>query len=218
MLLPMGQSTELGILLRGLKAQLQQQGRTLGEASQALDRHPAYLSRVLSGHRSLKVDELFALLGWVGLEPADFFAHLFPLGGRPAGATPSRPPRHKPAAAPEAELELPPAPSLLSPNRWADLTAQLLRRHIRTYGRTQREISRALGLSQDALGLALRGGTQLHCGHVFGVLAQLGESAGRFWTELALGEEAIDDTAWAGLLDQWDDLLSRARRVVDGER
>lgn len=217
MLRPMAPSTELGTLLRGLKERLQEQGRTLGEASQAIDRHPAYLSRVLSGHRSLKVDELFALLAWLGLEPADFFAQLFPLGGR-ASAPPSRPSQRRPPALRGQELELPPAPNPHSPERWAELTAQLLRRHIRAYGRTQREISRELGLSQDALGLALRGGTQLHCGHVFGVLVQLGESAGRFWTELALGEEAIQDTGWSALVDQWDDLLSRARAVVEGER
>jgi transcriptional regulator with XRE-family HTH domain len=189
------------------------------EASERLGHHPGYLSRALTGHLDLKVREALELLELLGIDPGEFFPFVFPFGGNPMAALLRAP---RPADVPA----LPDAGALLrealaargeSPPTPAQLTAragELLRMAIRRAGSSQREVSRALGLSPDALGLALRGNTRLSFHHLFGTLAATGVDPGRFFIELfvAAAEPLAARVSWRQLLDRLEEAFGEGAR------
>lgn len=167
-------------------------GKTARAASEALGFHGAFLTRAFRGHRPLRVEVVFRLLASLRELPYEFFDLHYPFAGDrlPAGQGPG-------------PLDLPGEPTLaelvrgeyrrtrtLAPGEHRDDLAAWLRRAIRRAKASQKEISLRLGLGPYALGLALRGNSQLTFFHVFGVLDALGFDAGRMFFEVFLPRPA----------------------------
>jgi transcriptional regulator with XRE-family HTH domain len=198
----MAPSPALDQLCRGLRVALEGAGVPLGQASETLGRYPEYVGRALRQREALKVLDLFELLPLTGIHPQRFFEIYFPLVQPLAGRPNSAPPG---AAELLERLQL-----LREPAEWSARVAELLRRHIRRCGTTQRAVARALGLPRDSLAQRLRGTSQLTWAHVFGVLENLGMRPGRFFLELVLDERDLPATlALAELLDLWEERLGR---------
>ncbi len=160
--------------------------------SLALGQHPKFLTRAFRGHRPLRVETVFQVLGLLGVHPYAFFKVVYPLGGRilPPLTTQQR-----------AALDAPGLPTLRALVQWQldsevplpaaahrRRLAEALRRAIRRHGPSVRGLSLQLGLGPHALGLALRGGTQLTVLHVLGVTGALGIDPGRVFFEAFLPE------------------------------
>lgn len=182
----------------------------LSQLSKGLGHHRNYLGKVLNGHLRVRVRELFELLTLLKVPPADFFDIYYPLGGL----------AHVRLRARYRDGELPIWGSDLrwfgeldawrrslsppSPEELEERAARLLRQYVRVSPTTQRAISRELGLSPDALGLALRGNTRLDFRHVFGVLQAIGMEPERYFAELVGPEDRnlVDTLRWNQLLDE----------------
>lgn len=167
-------------------------GKTAQACSEALGFHGAFLTRAFRCHRPLRVEVVFRLLASLREPPYEFFDLHYPFAGDrlPEGKGPG-------------PLDLPGEPTLaelvrgeyrrtrtLTPDEHRDDLAAWLRRAIRRAKATQKEISLRLGLGPYALGLALRGNSQLTFFHVFGVLDALGFDPGRMFFEVFLPRPA----------------------------
>jgi transcriptional regulator with XRE-family HTH domain len=196
----MTQEPPLETFYRGVKAALREGGVSLKAGSVLLEHFPEYLGRALTPEGRLKVPELFVLLERVGVHPSEFFEIYFPLGGQLSGGPEfldedDDPPR-------------PPQPSR-QPEVWAERAAELLRKRIRAQGKTQREVSLAIGLARDALGKTLRGDSQFTWWLVFETLRVLEVTPGRFFFELCCEpRRPADALRWSELLDLWERRLS----------
>lgn len=205
-------AVELG---RFLQAHIQASGLNAREVARGLGYEAGYLSRSFTGRVPLRVRVVFRVLERTRAEPSEFFDTHYPLGG-PTG-------RLLRGTAPSV-LDLPGLPTLeqtlkaerrrraassRSPEEHTALVAELLKEVIRRTGKTQREISRALGMGLDTLGVALRGQTDLSFFHLFGVLDQVGMSPARFFAELFL-------TADSGSLEaiRFSQLLTSLERAL----
>jgi len=205
-------------LREGLKEVVALSGRELQGLSEEIGRSPGYLGKVLNGHLKLKVRELFEILRRLHLRPEDFFNLYFPLGG-PLHARLRL--KHRGGAAsiwgPRPRIA---GPVELNSEQLAVKTARRLRGRLRMSGVSQRAMSRRLGLSQDALGLALRGNTRLSFRHVFEVLAAIRVRPERFFAEL-LGPEDGDLVAtlrWSQVLDEVEAHLVGTVEALEARR
>ncbi len=210
-------------LVRGLKAALRQAKISHSAASQHLDRGPSYVSRVFGGRLKLKVREVFELIELAGFHPWKFFDVYFPLGGERYAALRERYREERAdylAKAPDTgalllarlqrDLRHP-----VDSTEWSNRAGALLREKILAAGRNQRAISRELGLSPVALGLALRGNSRLTFGHVFGVLDRLGMSPARFFVELMSNEEdPTERLRLAEILDEFERTFEGALSAI----
>jgi transcriptional regulator with XRE-family HTH domain len=174
-----------------LREAVRSSGTSLKAVSLELGYAPPYLSRVLSGIHALKVRQVFAILTAVGKRPTLFLSDRYPLAP-PIAATRRRKKRSDLPLGPSArqmreEVESrkpPPDPKELAEKTASLLRGVLLRKHVR-----QRAVSRSLGLKDDTLGRALRGEADLLAFHLFGTLAAVGMTPGRFFAELFSGDE-----------------------------
>lgn len=180
---------ELGCLVQ---AWVRSQGRSSAALSREMGYASAYLTRAFGGQLPLRVRTVFEVLARLGTDPHPFFDAHYPLGGEPGrllGGLATGPSAETRFPAVDEELRL--ARQLAKrrkrkPHAVARRAGQLLAELIRREGRTQRQISLALGLSETALGQALRGGSELTFFHVFGVLEQLEISPALYFAELFL--------------------------------
>ncbi len=181
--------------------------------SLALGQHPRFLSRALTGQRPLRMETVFEVLGLLGEHPYGFFRAVYPLAGR------ILPPL---TAEQRAALDPPGLPTLQALVQWQLASeprlpaaayrrrvAEALRRAIRRHGRPLRHLSLELGLGPHALGLALRGNSQLTALHVLGVLTLLGADPGRVFFEAFLPEPAspLEHLERDKMLDAYEGLL-----------
>jgi len=182
-------SAELALLL---KAWIWGKGIALTELSRRMGLFPAYLGRVVNGVIPLKLTTVFGIFAALGERPDRFFDQHYPLGGRgPAG------PEEEPSV-----LDAPGEPSLralvalvegaeapVSPAERAARAGRLLREAILRGRTTHRAVSRALGLSEDSLGNALRRAQGPTAWQLFGTLHVVGMTPGRFFAELFSPED-----------------------------
>lgn len=187
--------TEVLGLGRALKQLLEQCHTSAREASQALGFAPAQLTLILNGRRPMRVRVVFALLEHLGARPIRFFDVAYPLGGvserllreeklapvDPPGAVPF----HELARRLEEEQGGP-----LTGDQAVEKLGWILRRVLKQAGLSQRQVSRSIGPSKDALGHALRGDTELNFLHIFGVLAATGRTPARLFAELFARDKA----------------------------
>ena len=74
----------LNHLLMCLRAVIGRSGVTRDEIEASLGWRPERTERLLDRRESIDVGEVVAILGVVGVEPADFFTETFPLEASPA--------------------------------------------------------------------------------------------------------------------------------------
>ncbi|HRC84245.1 MAG TPA: helix-turn-helix transcriptional regulator [Thermoanaerobaculia bacterium] len=198
-------------------------GTTPAALSLRIGRDASYLSRVLAGSRPLKLEVLFEALRAFGGDPREFFDMSFPLGGDAAYYLryPSR------SASPALSVLSEAARRAREVSGYYDRTpadhvsklAQHLRQVLRRERRSQREVSVALGLRRDSLGLALRGNTDLTSFHLLGTLEILEISPARFFTELFTvnASRPVDGLRSAKMVAALEVALSKAAlaRVAD---
>lgn len=204
-------------LQKGLRAALRRGKVRLKAASLELGRYDQYLSRTLSAHggEQLKVLDFYLLMALLEIHPYDFFRVYFPLGdGRAArvrwgGPVPPAPGKLDSEFMRLLRERLRERDAWRTPVDWTDATRELLREKIHAADATQRSLSLALSLSPDALGQALRGGTQLLWHHLFGVLDGIGMRPGRFFYELTfLESDLVQSLELSEALDLWEEGLS----------
>ncbi len=180
--------------------------------SQALGFHAAYLSRVLRGVGPLYVALVFEVLLRIKEPPEELFLTLYPLGGEPVRELVAV--RRKAKAKPADEGRMAEfvramrgrAHRPLDPAAYEAQARDWLRDALATKGVSQRQVSRRLGLGQDALGQVLRGAGRLTFVHVFAVLDAVEVDPGRFFFELfmppaATPAERLRRAQRAGLLE-----------------
>lgn len=173
-------------LALALKQQIRQRGSLATAVSQDLGRAPQYLTRVFAGRLELKMKDVLGALAFLGLDANDFFRRLYPVP-EPAGLSAYR--RQLVVLDRLARgLE---KPALPSTEEMLDKARRILRAWIVGAQLTQRQISVELGLSEDALGQALRGNTDLYAWHVFGVLAATGHTPDVFFDEACARDEGL---------------------------
>lgn len=168
-----------------LKPFLKEQNTTASAVSRALGRTPQYLTAVFSGRLGLKLKDLFGALALFKPHPQTFFDRL-DSGQAVASARGSR--GHL-AKLDELAARMTRPPYRRSPEETTDRAGQVLAAWVVGAGKKQREISRQLGLGNDALGKALRNETELAAWHVFAVLDAIGKEPGLFFEEVLAAEE-----------------------------
>lgn len=206
------ESAKLGL---ALKQYIRECDSTAAHGSRALGRAPQYLTRVFAGILPLRIEEVFRLFEILGRHPHVFFDRHYPLGGverDPPAASPGPPPQEAPhlAAYLESAVAAPLPPSAEMEKR----AGRILKGLIVGASTRQRAVSLKMGLPRDALGQALRGGTDLSAWHVFGVLAATKTSAAQFFRAL-LGPDDSLASASAGT-PRWDDLVGALERALTG--
>jgi len=202
--------TYLWHLRDGLRDAVRRSKLTAGEASEALGRHRGHVGRMTRGKAPLRVEEVFALLDVLEIDPPDFFTLYFPLGGevesrlhlthprevRPSGGITLKELR---VSARQSQGK-PRLSSVGAPLR----CGQILNLKLRQRRISQRQVEEELGLGTNALGRALRGETELTFERIFAVLEVIGLRPGRFFVEL-LGpdpEDLLDELRWVWALDR----------------
>jgi transcriptional regulator with XRE-family HTH domain len=204
-------------LQKGLRSALRRAKIPLKVASLELGRYDQYLSRTLSAEEGeqLKVLDFYLLMARLDIHPYDFYRVYFPMGDlraarvRWGGPVPPPPSKLDTDFMRILRERLRERDAWRTPVDWTDATRELLREKIQAAGATQRALSQALSLSPDALGQALRGGTQLLWHHLFGILAGIGMGPGRFFYELAFLEaDLVQSLELAETLDLWEEGLS----------
>lgn len=182
--------------VRALGAHLQdllrQHHTTARTASEALGFHPAFLTRAFGGQRPLRVEVVFQLLARLRERPYEFFDLHYPFAGNALPKKKGPSPLDLPGVPTLVELiqreykRLGPRPAA----QYRDDLAAWLKRAIRRRKASQKQISIDLGLGQYALGLALRGNSQLTFFVVFGVVEALEIDPGRMFFEVFLPQPA----------------------------
>lgn len=155
------------------------------EVSQALERAPQYLTRVFAGRLELKMKDVLGALEVIGREPEAFFERHFPIQEPEGLAAHRRSIAEIERMARHLDPPVPPSTAFI-----LDKARRVLRAWIVGATRTQREISLEVGLSEDALGQALRGNTDLYAWHVFAVLAATHKTADVFFDEICARDES----------------------------
>lgn len=172
---------------RGIQSTIRAYRASARAVSLALGYHAGQLTQVLNGHRPMRVKLVLEVLENLGAPPGRTFDLHYPLGGiaeavlREGSGPAIDPPGTKPLREVVAELE---RAREAGPAETVRKLGLLLRRELRTAQVSQREVSRRLGLGEDALGKALRGDSELTFLHVFAVLAATGRSPARIFAEL----------------------------------
>lgn len=173
----------------GLQRLLETYSTSAREVSEALGFHPGQLTRVLNGRRPMRVRLVWEVLEHLGASPVSFFKLLYPLGGAAQLALP---------VDPKAVTDLPGTVPLAeavrryrlaqgwerTPKQTVEKLGRLLREVLQGARVSQRAASRGIGLAPDALGQALRGGSELTFLHLFGVLAAAGRAPAGLFLEL----------------------------------
>ena len=188
---------------------------SLGKVRRRLGRWQDEATCALQRGGPLRLGALFAVLAGVGQRWFRFFERNYPLGGRRRTAAEERrgwaeDPVFR-EVVPQSMEEQP----RLTPAKWAEETARLLRRSVARAGLRQRAVGLALGLPAQVQGRFLGRPAELTTWHVFGVLAAIGMRPGRFFAELFWPRTR--DTGRrkmrAELLDALDHLLAGPQRT-----
>lgn len=182
----------LGLALRRL---VRSEGLLLKDLSIELGFSSDYIGRCFRGRYPLRLALVFPVLQRLTVAPWEFFEAVFPFGGQASlemqakGRLPQLDLLDEQSWADWYRTRLLDQ-NPRNPKEWAKRFGLALRRAIEDRRRTQREISEWMGLGPHALGLALRGNTELAFFHVFGVLEFLKLPPGRFFTEVFAQEPA----------------------------
>lgn len=174
---------------RGIQGTVRTYQTSARAVSLALGYHAGQLTQVLNGHRPMRVRLVLEVLEHLGASAGRTFDVLYPLGGiaeavlREDAGPVIDPPGTKPLRDLVAGLERAEGPGP-APAEMVRKLGLLLRRELRLAQVSQREVSRGLGLGEDALGKALRGDSELTFLHVFAVLDATRRSPARIFAEL----------------------------------
>lgn len=219
----MPQEAHLAQLLCGLRSAVENSGLAARKLSSSIGRNETYVSRLLAGRLVPRVEEVFQLLVATGTDPEEFFAVFFPLGGATAfhflggqlgqPSDPSQPwdVRDLMRDWKKRTRWQPP-----SPREVTRRMGELLRAAIRSKRASQRRISLALGLPQDALGEALRGNSALSFRHVFGVLEAVEVAPTVFFAELFQGNsQLVEGVPLISFLATLDVALAQAAETLE---
>ena len=206
------ESARLGL---ALKQYIRECDSSAAQVSRSLGRAPQYLTRAFAGILPLRIEEVFRLFEILGKHPHVFFDRHYPLGGieRDLPSAPSAPPRQETPhlmAYLDSAVAAPLPPSAEMERR----AGRILKGLIVGAGTRQRAVSLKLGLPRDALGQALRGGTDLAAWHVFGVLAATKTSAAQFFHTLLGPDDSLSSASLS--TPRWDDLVGALERALTG--
>lgn len=206
------ESARLGL---ALKQYIRECDSTAAYVSRKLERAPQYLTRVFAGILPLRIEEVFGLFEILGKHPQIFFDRHYPLAGDDRSGRISPPDPSSPGSPNlRAYLDSTMAAPLPPPSEMVKRAGRILKGLIVRAGTRQRAVSLKLGLPRDALGQALRGGTDLAAWHVFGVLAATNTSAGRFFHELLGPDDSLASAAPGAA--RWEDLVEALERALTG--
>lgn len=173
-----------------LAQQLRDRGVSASVLSRELGHQPAYLSRVLSGRRPLRVEVVFEILARLSVAPSDFFALAFPFAGdRFAGTQLSKDVLRTLDGVPseeDSDRELVRKRELFSSTEYTLRLGALVQRELQRRRVPMAKASRQLGLGSSALSQALRGRSQLTFLHVLGALELADADPGRVFVNLFL--------------------------------
>lgn len=198
-------------LAQSLKSWIRSRETTARDVSQRLGFEAGHLTRAFAGRAPLRLRTVFELLEALDTDPQAFFETHYPLGGdralllsRVATSSSKFPQipsfqdlaRSAKNAAPKPTVE-----------ELVEQAGLRLLEAVAESGKSQAEISLALGLSESALGQALRGGSELTCHQTFGALAEIGVSPAQYFARVFLLGNARDLEAVA---------LTRALNALEG--
>ncbi len=168
-----------------LKALLRDSGQPALAVSRSLGRAPEYLTRVFNGRVELKMKDAFGILQALAVNPGAFFESHFRSANGGQAARGEAKTESRAGGSTVDELLIPALDARQeAPHELLASTRAALRRRIVAAGANQRAVSRDLGLPRDALGQALRDGTDLTAWHVFGVLMATETPAEAFFREV----------------------------------
>ncbi len=75
---------ELDRYLNLLRSRIRERGFTQVEVQEALGWGRSYISQLMTKSKALRVEQVLMILNVIGVEPAEFFAELYPPGSRDA--------------------------------------------------------------------------------------------------------------------------------------
>ena len=78
----MSASNDINATLEHLRLTIHRQGYTQLQIQESLRLGRSYISQLLTKQKSLRIEQLLAILGVIGVEPGEFFARLFKAGPR----------------------------------------------------------------------------------------------------------------------------------------
>ena len=211
---------------RGLQGIIKTYRTSARAVSLSLGYHAGQLTLVLNGHRPMRVRLVLEVLADLGAPPGRVFDVLYPLGGvsevvlrREAGPGLDLP-GTRPWSEVVAEVQRAQGP-VPTPEALVAKLGMLLRRELREARVSQRQVSRHLGLGDDALGKALRGDSELTFLHVFTVLVVTRRSPERIFLELfrPTPEDPMEQIELAHYLDEAEALRTPlAQRLLPEEK
>lgn len=208
--------SQLGKALRRL---VQSEGLRPAQLSRELGLGGDYLSRAFSGRYHLRLELTLRLLERLNVVAFDFFDSVFPFGGSTVEELAALPTPPEPPGEPPFRTWLRAQHIENRPRAVAEVVRRaglLLRQAITDRGLKQKALSEGLGLGPVALGLALRGNTQLTFFHIFGVLAAVDLSPARFFVDLFATDELspTERLRRRGLLDWQERVLGETTRAL----